>query len=123
MSSEREYRLKAARSPLVASRARSLLKRLEKQRGAFFPKNFLKPLNPLLCLTSLGRPVAPCESQSFHLLQQLPRFTQQRLNLPSLGDRIPGEQAVLARVLVCPWRAGSRCAAVHAASLPAAHGR
>src|SRR5258708_30331135 len=46
-----------------------------------------------------------CETNSLHLFQQLPRFSQQRLNLPLLGDRIPGEPAVLARVLVCPWRA------------------
>src|SRR2546429_8497257 len=64
-----------------------------------------------------------CESQSLHLFQQLPRFTQQRLNLPSLGERIPGEQAVLARVLVCPWRAGSLRTAVHAAALLAVHRR
>src|ERR1700722_17760509 len=63
------------------------------------------------------------KSQSLHLPQQLPRLSQQRPYLPSLGDRIPGEQAVLARVLVCPWRAGSRCAAVHAAALSAAHRR
>src|SRR5262249_41153654 len=61
--------------------------------------------------------------RSLHLLKQLPRFPQQRLNLLSLGDRIPREQTVLARVLVCPWRAGSRCAAVHAATLLAVHRR
>src|SRR3984957_394354 len=60
---------------------------------------------------------------SLHLLKQLPRFTQQRLNSPSLGDRIPGEPAVLARVSVCLWRGGSRGAAVHAAALPAVHRR
>jgi hypothetical protein len=38
--------------------------------------------------------------RSLHLLQELPRFAHQGLNLPSLGDRVPGEQAVLARVLV-----------------------
>jgi hypothetical protein len=48
-------------------------------------------------------------NQSLHSIEQ--RFTQQRLNLPALGDGIPGEQAVLARVLVCLWRAGSLCAA------------
>ena len=63
--------------------------------GAKAPAGF----NPLDCLS--------CERHSLHPFQQLPRFTQQRLNLPSLGDRIPGEQAVLVRVLVCPWRAGS----------------
>src|SRR6185295_19609534 len=62
-------------------------------------------------------------SHSLHLFQQLPCFTQQRPNLPSFGDRISGEQAVLARVPVCPWRAGSLCAAVHAAALLAVHGR
>jgi hypothetical protein len=36
-----------------------------------------------------------CESRSFHRLQQLPRFTQQGLNLLALGDRIPSAQAVL----------------------------
>src|SRR4029079_12831537 len=60
---------------------------------------------------------------SLHLLQQLPRFTQQRLNLPSLGDRTPGEAAVLARVLICPRRAGPLCAAMHAAALSAVHRR
>src|SRR3981081_3015003 len=64
-----------------------------------------------------------CEKQSLHLLQQLPRVTQQGLNLLSLGDRVPGVQAVLARVLVSPWRAGSRRTAVHAAALFAAHRR
>jgi len=38
-----------------------------------------------------GAPAALCESTSLHLLQQLPRFTQYRLNLPSLGERILGE--------------------------------
>src|SRR5450755_3081264 len=61
--------------------------------------------------------------RSLHLLQELPRFAHQGLNLPSLGDRVPGEQAVLARVLVAPWRAGSRRTAVHAAALSAAHRR
>src|SRR5882724_4603306 len=60
---------------------------------------------------------------SFHLLQQLPRFAQQRLNPPLPGDRVPGEQAVLARVLVSPWRAGFRRTAVHAAAPFAAHRR
>src|SRR5262249_40367792 len=60
---------------------------------------------------------------SFHLFQQLPRFTQQRPYLPSLGDRIPREQAVLARLLVCRWRAGSLCAAMHAAAILAVHRR
>jgi hypothetical protein len=41
-----------------------------------------------------------CETHSLHLFQKFPRFTQQRLNPPSLGNRIPGEQAVPARVLV-----------------------
>jgi hypothetical protein len=62
-------------------------------------------------------------NRSLHLFQQLPRFTQQRLNLPSLGDRIPGEQAMLARVLVRLWRAGSQRAAVHGAALLAVHRR
>ena len=62
-------------------------------------------------------------ARSLHLLQQLPGFPQQRLNPPSLGDRIRGEQAVLARVPVCLWRAGSRCAAMHAAALFALHRR
>src|SRR6476620_2706706 len=64
-----------------------------------------------------------CENKSFHRVQKLPRFAQQRLNLPSLGDRSSGEQAVLARVPVSPWRAGSRRAAVHAAAIFAAHRR
>jgi hypothetical protein len=62
-------------------------------------------------------------NRSFHRLQKLPRFAQQGLNPPSFGYRFPGEQAVLAGVLVCPWRAGSRRAAVHAAALFAAHRR
>ena len=28
--------------------------------------------------------------RSLHLLQELPRFAHQGLNLPSLGDRVPG---------------------------------
>src|SRR6476660_1563267 len=55
-----------------------------------------------------------CE-KSFHRLQKLPRFAQQGLNLPSLGERFSGEQAVLAGVPVSPWRAGSRRTAMHAA--------
>jgi len=70
-----------------------------------------------------GVPAAVCDHGSPHLLQQLPRFNQELPNPPSLGDRIPREATVLPRVLVCPWRAGSRCAAVHAAALPAAHRR
>src|SRR5437660_7734925 len=69
--------------------------------------------------------VAPsfCENKSFQLLQQLPRFAQQGRNLPSLGGRFPGEQTVLARVLVSPWRAGFRRTAMHAAALFATHRR
>src|SRR5262245_55536295 len=68
--------------------------------------------------------VVPCSrSRSLHLIQQLPRFTQQHPNLPSPGDCILGEQAVLARVLVCPRRAGSLGAAVHAAAFVAVHRR
>ena len=63
------------------------------------------------------------DGQSLHLIQQLPRFTQQPLNPPSLGDRIFGEQAVRARVLVCLWRAGTSCTTVHAAALLAVHRR
>src|SRR6202043_3107918 len=66
---------------------------------------------------------AACKAPSLHPLQQLPRFTQQRPNLPSLGDCVPGEQTVLARVLVCPWRSGSLSTAVHAAALFATHRR
>jgi hypothetical protein len=57
--------------------------------------------------------VAPsfCENRSIHRVQELPRFAQQGLNPLSLGDRVPGEQAVLARVAVAPWRAGPRRAA------------
>ena len=60
---------------------------------------------------------------SSHRLEQLPRFAQQGPNPPSLGGRVLGEQAVLARVLVSPWRAASWRAAVHAAALFAAHRR
>src|SRR5882724_1085933 len=62
-------------------------------------------------------------NRSFHRLQKLPCFAQQGLNLPSFGDRFPGEQAVLAGILVCPWRAGSRRTAVHEAAFFAAHRR
>ncbi len=62
-------------------------------------------------------------NRSFHRLEQLPRFAQQRLNLLALRDRVPSEQAMLARVLVSPWRAGFRRTAVHAAALLAAHCR
>jgi len=78
-----------------------------------------------------GRAFAPrgfsgfrlCENRSFHRLQQLPRFAQQGLNLLALGDRVPSEPAVPARVLVSPSRAGSRRTAVHAAAPFAAHRR
>src|SRR5438105_3665942 len=64
-----------------------------------------------------------CRARSFHLLQKLPRVSQQSLNPLSLGDRFPGEQAVLARVPVSLWRAGFWYAAVHAAAPLAAHRR
>jgi hypothetical protein len=60
---------------------------------------------------------------SFHLLQQPPRLTQQVPNLLALGDRIPSEQAVPARVLVSLWSAGARRTAVHATAPFAAHRR
>jgi hypothetical protein len=63
------------------------------------------------------------KAASLHSLQQLPRFTQQRLDPPTLGDRIPAEHPMLARILIRPWRAGPRCAPVHAAALFAAHRR
>src|SRR6266702_6850602 len=63
------------------------------------------------------------ETKSLHRPQQPPCLTQQGLDLLSLGDRIPGEQAVLARVAVAPWRSGARRTAVHAAALFAAHRR
>src|SRR6266478_847008 len=69
------------------------------------------------------RPATFGRAKSFHLLQQLPRVTQQGLNLLSLGDRDLCEEAVLARVLVSPWRAGFRRTAVHAAAFFAAHRR
>src|SRR4051812_628636 len=65
--------------------------------------------------------VRPCESKSLHLFQQFPRFAQQIPYLLSLGDLIPREQAVLARVPVVSRCAGSRRTAVHAAALFAAH--
>jgi hypothetical protein len=72
-----------------------------------------------------GRPVAwPfSENTSFHLLQQPPRFIQQCPDLLAFGDGVAGEQAVPARVLVSAWRAGSGCAAVHAAAPFAAYRR
>jgi hypothetical protein len=66
---------------------------------------------------SLGR------AKSFQLVQQLPRVSQNGLNPLSLGDCISGEQAVLARVLVSPWRAGFWRTAAHAAAPFAAHKR
>ena len=63
----------------------------------------------------------PCKS--LHLPQQLPRLTQQRLNLLSPGDGMPCKQAVFARVPVAPRRAGSRRTTVHAAAPLAAHRR
>src|SRR5882757_4274425 len=63
------------------------------------------------------------QNRSLQLLQQLPRFTQQGPNLPSLGDCVLCEQAVLARVLVSLGRAGFQRAAVHAAASLAAHHR
>src|SRR5205814_10611329 len=62
-------------------------------------------------------------TRSFHRLQKLPRVSQQGLNPPSLGDCELCEQAVLARVLVSPGRAGARRAAVHAAAPFTAYGR
>lgn len=44
------------------------------------------------------------------------RASPSNLNLPSFRDRISGEQAALACVLVCPWRAGFLCTAVHPAA-------
>lgn len=63
------------------------------------------------------------QERSLHPLQHLPCLPQQRPYLPPLFDRLPGKQAVLARVPVCPWRARSLCAAVHAATPIAAHRR
>jgi hypothetical protein len=63
------------------------------------------------------------DDKSLHLLQHLPCFAQHLPNPPPLLDGIPGESPVLARVPVGPWRAGSQCAAVHAAALLAAHRR
>ena len=82
------------------------------------PKADICPL--LSAIASLAK-ARSFETHSLHFLQQLPRFTQKRPNLSSFGDRFPCEQAMRARVLVCLWRAGSLCAAVHAAALPAVH--
>ena len=60
--------------------------------------------------------------KSLHPLQKLPRLAQQVLYPLSLGDLRPGEQPVLARVPVAPWRAGSRRTAMHAAAFFAVHG-
>jgi hypothetical protein len=67
------------------------------------------PIAPSVQVVTLSLPVAP------HLPQQRP-------NLPSLLDRIPAEQAVLARVPVCSWRAGSPCAAMRQRVLPCTAG-
>jgi hypothetical protein len=56
------------------------------------------------------------KTRSRHRPNQLPRFSQQQLDLPSLGDGILGEQAMLAGVPVCSWRTGSPGAAMHAAA-------
>jgi hypothetical protein len=65
------------------------------------------------------RRCAVLRKQSFHRLQQFPRVTQQVLNLLAPGDRVAGEQAVPARVLVSPRRAGSRTAVRAAAPFTA----
>lgn len=70
-----------------------------------------------------GRVGASTFYKSFHLLQQLPRFTQQHPDLLALGDRFPREQSVPARVPVSPRGAGPRRTAVHAAAPLAAHRR
>jgi len=61
--------------------------------------------------------------KSFHLVPQLPRFTQQGPNLLSLGDGVPCEQAALVRVLISAWRTGVRRTDVHAAARLAAQRR
>src|SRR6185437_15155266 len=76
-----------------------------------------------VCALRAVEKIAMRETGSFHRLQKLPRFDQQGLNLLALGDRLPGEPTVLARVAVAPWRAGPRRATVHAATLFAAHRR
>src|SRR5437870_13678208 len=87
------------------------------------PRVATTPTRFVMCCRSRRLLAAPnpCEDTSLHRSQQLPRFTQQVLNLPSFGDRVLGEQAVLARVLVSPRRAGPRRFTVHAAALFAPH--
>src|SRR6266850_1473815 len=69
------------------------------------------------------RPATFSRATSFQRLQQLPRVSQQGLNLLALGDRVPGEEAMLARVLVPPRRARFRRSAVHEAAPFAAYRR
>ena len=60
-------------------------------------------------------------AKSFHLLQQLPRVSQQVLNPFALADRVPSEPAVLERIPVSLVPAGFSRTAVHAAAPFAAH--
>lgn len=55
------------------------------------------------------------------LSQQVPCLAEERSNGPSLGDRISGEAAMLARIPISSRRAASRRAAVHPAARLAVH--
>lgn len=70
----------------------------------------------------MAKAEANLHEKSSHPLQKLPHFAQQILNPPSLRDRLPGEQPVLARIAVALGCAGSRSTAMHAAAFFAAHG-
>jgi hypothetical protein len=62
-------------------------------------------------------------SRSFQFGQQLPRFTDQSLNLPALFDRLPGEAPVPCGILIAPRSARSSRAAMHSATLLAMDSR
>ena len=62
-------------------------------------------------------------SRSFQFGQQLPRFTDQSLNLPALFDRLLGEAPVLCGILIAPRSARSGRAAMHPTALLAADRR
>jgi hypothetical protein len=60
---------------------------------------------------------------SFNVLQQLPRLTQQRVNLLPLCNRVLRVKAVFDRVAILLWRARSSRAAMHSTPLLAVYRR
>ena len=61
--------------------------------------------------------------RSLDVLQQLPRPSDQRLNLFPLFNRALREKTVLERILVLFRRARTRCAPMHSTTLLAGHRR